>query len=151
MWAMKPETASRVRGRIESMLDWTAVLNYRTGENPARWRGHLDKLLPKKTKICRVEHHAALPYRDLADFMVELQQQEGVGARALEFAILTAVPTGEVMGARRDEFDLAERLWTILAERMKGAREHRTPLADAALAILDRMAAIRQKRVRLPG
>ncbi|MGC2521368.1 MAG: Arm DNA-binding domain-containing protein, partial [Stellaceae bacterium] len=96
IWTSKPETASRVRGRIESVLDWAAARGYRQGENPARWRGHLENLLPKKSKVRRVEHHAALPYAELAGFMVELREQEGVGARALEFAILTAARTGEV-------------------------------------------------------
>jgi integrase len=151
IWSKKPETANRVRGRIENILDWAAVLSYRTGENPARWRGHLEKLLPKKTEIRRVQHHAALPYRDLAEFMVELRQQEGVGARALEFAILTAARTGEVIGARWAEINVAERLWTIPAERTKAGREHRVPLSDAALAIVERMATIRQNAFVFPG
>jgi integrase len=143
IWAEKPETASRVRGRIEAILDWATARGYRQGENPARWRGHLDKLLPKKTKVRRVEHHAALPYVEIGAFMAELRQQEGVAARALEFAILTAARTGEVIGARWDEFDLAERLWTVPAERMKAGKEHRVPLSDAALGILDELAKVR--------
>jgi integrase-like protein/Arm domain-containing DNA-binding protein len=100
IWTAKPETASRVRGRIESVLDWATARGYRQGENPARWRGHLENLLPGKSKVRRVKHYAALAYREIAAFMVELHQQEGVGARALEFVILTAARTGEVIGAR---------------------------------------------------
>jgi integrase len=140
IWNDKPETASRVRGRIESILDWATARGDRQGENPARWRGHLDKLLPKKTRVRRVEHHAALPYPEIAAFMAELRHQEGVAARALEFAILTAARTGEVIGARWEEFDLAERLWAITAKRMKAGKDHRVPLSDAALAILEELA-----------
>jgi integrase len=151
IWAEKPETAGRVRGRIEAILDWAAARGYRHGDNPARWRGHLDKLLPKKTKVHRVEHHAALPYPEIGAFMVELHQQDGVAARALEFAILTAARTGEVIGARWAEFDLAEHLWTVPGDRMKAGREHRVPLSDAALAILKDMRAIRQSDFVFPG
>jgi len=139
IWSTKPETASRVRGRIESVLDWATVRQYRTGENPARWRGHLESLLPKKTKVRAVEHHAALPYVEIAGFLVELRQQEGVAARALEFGILTAARTGEVLGARWDEIDFASCLWTIPGARMKAGKEHRVPLSDTALAILEKM------------
>jgi hypothetical protein len=96
IWTEKPETASRVRGRIESVLDWAAAREYRQGENPARWRGHLENLLPKKTKVRRVEHHAALPYPEIADFMAELRARDGIAARALEFTVLTAARTGVV-------------------------------------------------------
>jgi integrase len=151
IWTVKPETASRVRGRIESVLDWATARGYRTGENPARWRGHLENLLPKKSKVRRVEHHAALPYGEIADFMAALRQQEGVPARALEFAIFTAARSGEVLGARWNEINLAERLWTIPADRMKAAREHRVPLSDASLAVVERMAALRQGDFVFPG
>jgi len=151
VWATKPETASRVRGRIESILDWATARAYRAGENPARWRGHLEKLLPTKTKVRRVEHHAALPYPEVAAFMAELRGQEGIAARALEFAILTAARTGEVMGARWGETNIAERLWNIPAERMKGGREHRVPLSAAALAIVQAMAALRRGEFVFPG
>jgi integrase len=151
IWNQKPETASRVRGRIESILDWAAARGHRAGENPARWRGHLDKLLPRKTKVRSVEHHAALPYAEIGAFMAELREQEGVGTRALEFAILTAARTGEVIGARWEEFDLAERLWAVPAERMKAGKEHRVPLTDAALAILEDMRSIRQGDFVFPG
>jgi integrase len=144
IWSTKPETASRVRGRIEAVLDWAAARGYRVGENPARWRGHLDKLLPRKTKVRQVEHHAALPFREIPAFMTELRQQQGVAARALELAILTAARTGEVISARWEEFDLAERIWTVPAKRMKAGREHRVPLPGPALAVLEQMAAIRQ-------
>jgi integrase len=143
VWKQKPETASRVRGRIESILDWATVREYRRGDNPARWRGHLESLLPKKSKVRRVEHHAALPYPELGVFMAELRQQEGVAARALELAILTATRTGEVLGAKWGEINIAERLWTIPAERMKAGKEHRVPLSDAAMAILEHMKAVR--------
>jgi len=123
IWVQKPETAGRVRGRIESVLDWATARGYREGENPARWRGHLENRLPKKSKVRRVEHHAALPYADIAAFIAELRQQEGVAARALEFAILTAARTGEVIGAKWDEIDLSERLWVVPAERMKAGKE----------------------------
>jgi integrase len=119
IWTAKPETASRVRGRIEAVLDWAAARGHRQGENPARWRGHLENLLPKRSKVARVEHHAALPYRDLPGFVMELHQQEGVAARALEFTILTAARTGEVIGATWTEIDLEACLWTVPAERMK--------------------------------
>jgi integrase len=151
IWNEKPETASRVRGRIESILDWATARGYRQGENPARWRGHLENLLPKKTKVRRVEHHAALAYVEIAGFMTELRSQEGVAARALEFAILTAARTGEVLGATWAEIDLERRLWTIPAERMKAGREHRVPLSDAALSILGSMQAVRESDHVFPG
>lgn len=136
IWATKPETASRVRGRIEHVLDWAKVRGYRTGENPARWRGHLDKLLPKRGKVRRVKHHPALPYEQIGAFVEKLRAEEGTGARALEFAILTAARTGEVIGATPAEIDLKKALWTIPAERMKAQREHRIPLSPRALEIL---------------
>jgi integrase len=143
IWTTKPETAGRVRGRIEAVLDWAAAREYRQGENPARWRGHLDKLLPARAKVRKVEHHAALPYAELPDFLVALREQEGIAARALEFAILTAARTGEAIFARWSEFDLLGKTWTIPAERMKAGREHRGPLSLRALAILEEMQAHR--------
>jgi integrase len=151
IWTEKPETASRVRGRIESVLDWATARGYRQGENPARWRGHLENLLPKKTKVRRVEHHAALPYPEIAAFIAELRQQDGVAARALEFTILTAARTGEVIGATWDEINLAERLWIVPARRMKAGKEHRVPLSDAALAVVEQMREIRQGNYVFPG
>ena len=142
IWTKKPETASRVRGRIESILDWATARGYRQGENPARWRGHLENLLPRRSKVRRVEHHAALPYSELSAFMLALRQQEGVAARALEFTILTAARTGEVIGARWEEINIAERLWSVPAERMKAGREHRVPLCGKALEIVEEMRAI---------
>jgi integrase len=139
LWTGKPETASRLRGRVELILDWARVRGYRTGENPARWRGHLDKLLPARAKVRRVEHHAALPYSELPDFMIALREQEGVAVRALEFAILTAGRTGEVIGAQWSEIDMAEKLWTVPPARMKAGKEHRVPLSARALAIVTEM------------
>jgi integrase len=139
IWTVKPETAGRVRGRIESVLDWAAARGYRTGDNPARWKGHLENLLPKRSKVARVEHHAALPYDEMASFMAGLRRQEGVAARALEFAILTAARTGEVIGARRGEFDLQGKLWTVPGERMKAGKEHRVPLSGRAAEIMEEM------------
>ncbi len=151
IWYDKTETASRVRGRIESVLDWATARELRRGENPARWRGHLENLLPQRSKVQRVEHHAALAYDEIGAFMAELRQQQSVAARALEFAILTAARTGEVIGARWDEINTTERLWTVPAERMKADREHRVPLSDAAMAIIEQMAAGRSGEVVFPG
>src|SRR5262249_48189726 len=120
-----------------AVLDWATVRGYRLGENQARWRGHLDKLLPPRGKVRKVEHHPALPYAELGEFIAALRQQEGIAARALEFLILTAARTGEVIGARWSEFNLAEKVWIVPAERMKGSKEHRVPLSPAALAIID--------------
>jgi integrase len=144
IWTAKPETAGRVRGRMESILDWAKVRGYRAGENPARWRGHLDKQLPARSKVRRVEHHAALPYAELPGFLVSLREQEGIVARALELAILTAARTGEVIGARWSEMDLVEKTWTLPAARIKAGREHRVPLPGRALAILQEMQPHRQ-------
>lgn len=151
IWSEKPETASRLRGRIESILDWATARGYRTGENPARWRGHLEKLLPARRKVRAVEHHAALPYRDLPTFITDLRTQPGLGARALEFAILTAARTGEVIGATWSEIDLEEATWTIPKERMKAKREHRVFLSDAALAILNPLKEAARSEHVFPG
>ena len=139
IWTVKPETAVRIRGRIEAVLDWAKVRGFRDGENPARWRGHLDHILPKKSRIASVEHLEALPYGSMSAFMTELRAKEGVTARALEFAILTAARSGEVLGAQWDEIDVDARLWTIPANRMKARREHRVPLSDRALQILEEL------------
>lgn len=149
IWQQKPETASRVRQRIEAILDYAAARDWRHGENPARWRGHLDQLLPRVAKAKqakrrltgRGEYHAAMPYDEIAAFMAELAGRNGDSARALEFAILTAKRTEEVIGARHREFDLTARIWTIPAGRMKGEREHRVPLSAAAAAVLEQMGA----------
>ena len=144
IWTTKPETASRLRGRLESILDFAKVRGYRDGENPARWRGHLDKLLPARSKVRQVEHHAALPYAEMADFLARLREQEGIAPRALEFAILTSARTGEVIGARWKEIDLQEKTWTVPAARMKARREHRVPLSNRALTILREMQTARE-------
>jgi len=136
IWTEKPETASRLRGRMERILDWAKVRGYRHGENPARWRGHLDKLLPAGKRRQRVKPHAALPFDEIGAFMRELRKQDGIGARALEFTILTAARTGETIGAKWAELDLDAAIWAIPAERMKGHRWHRVPLSGTALAVL---------------
>jgi integrase len=146
IWLSKTETASRLRGRIERVLDRAKVLDLRTGDNPARWKGHLEHLLPKKSAVAPVEHHAALPYQDIGTFVAELRQQEGIAARALEFAILCWSRSGEVIGMRWRELDEAARLWTVPGERMKASREHRAPLCDRSMQILDEMRKIRTWR-----
>jgi integrase len=151
IWTTKSETASRVRGRIETVLDWAKTRGYRQGENPARWRGHLDMVLPKKSKVRAVEHHPALPYAQIGSFMVELRRIDTVGARALEFAILTAARSGEVLGATWNEIDLSNKLWTVPGKRMKSGREHRVPLSDAAVAVLLQMEIIREGDEVFPG
>jgi integrase len=151
IWRDKTETASRVRGRIESVLDWATARGYRRGENPARWRGHLDKLLPARSKVRKVEHFKALPYAEIAGFMVELRDHKSVSARALEFAILTAARVGEAIGARWDEINLAEGLWTISDQRMKAGREHRVPLSEEATAVLRQMQELRTGDFVFPG
>ena len=144
IWSTKPETASRVRGRIERVLDWAKVRGFREGENPARWRGHLDALLPARGRVRKVRHHAALPYDQIGTFMAALRGRDGVAARALEFTILTAARTNEVLSARWDEIDLAGKVWTVPADRMKGGRDHRVPLSRPALALLRETSALRQ-------
>jgi integrase len=151
IWAAKTETASRLRGRIERVLDWAAVRGFREGDNPARWRGHLDHVLPQPSKVKRVVHHAALPYDEIASFMAELRQQPGIAAMALEFAILTAARTGEVIGGTWAEMDLDRAIWTIPAGRMKAGREHRVPLSDPAVALLERLHEARHGDHVFPG
>jgi integrase len=137
LWSTKTETASRVRGRIESVLDWAAARGYRGSENPARWRGHLEKLLPAPRKVAKVRHHPALPYSEMPAFMQNLSKRPGSGARALEFTILTAARTGETIGAAPAEFDLSNRVWIVPGERMKAGVEHRVPLSSRAIELLD--------------
>lgn len=151
IWTTKPETAVRVRGRIESILDWAKARDFRTGDNPARWRGHLQNLLPRRSKIQRVSHHAALPFAEVSHFMQRLAAQPGVAARMLAFTILTAARTGEAIGARWDEIDLEAGIWVVPPERMKGGFEHRVPLSAPALAILAEMSAIRASDYVFPG
>jgi integrase len=136
IWRVKPQTAKRVRGRIESVLNFATVSGFRQGDNPARWRGHLDNILPAPTKVRAVKHRPALPYAEVPEFMAALRSHEGLGERALEIAVLTAMRTGEVIGAKWAELDLTAKVWTIPAGRMKGAREHRVPLSARVLEIL---------------
>ncbi len=137
IWEEKTETAKRLRGRIESIIDWAKVKGYRQGENPARWRGHLDNLLASPNKLIHVEHFAALPYDKVSAFMKSLDKQEGMGAAALKLVILTAARSNEILGATWDEFDFKNKVWTVPAERMKaGKKEHRVPLTEPVLAIL---------------
>ena len=144
IWTKKPETASRVRQRIENILDSAKARGYRDGDNPARWRGHLDKILPARSRVRDVEHLAALPYAELPNFLANLRAREAIAARALEFLILTAARTGEVIGARWSEIDLLHKTWTVPAARMKAHREHRVPLSVRALALLREMEAARE-------
>jgi integrase len=143
IWQAKPETAVRLRGRIEAILDAATVKGLRSGENPARWKGHLAQILPARSKVAPVEHHAALPIGELPAFFLRLQAADGLGARALELAILTAARTGEVIGATWGEVDMASKVWTIPGARMKAGREHRVPLSDSALALLRKMRTLR--------
>jgi integrase len=136
IWTTKTETATRVRSRIELVLDYAAVRGYREGLNPARWKGNLDGALPNASKVAPVRHHAAVEVKEVAVFMKRLGSQEGVGARALEFAVLTAARSGEVRGATWAEIDLKAALWTIPAARMKSGREHRVPLSKPAIRLL---------------
>ena len=135
-WLTKTETMNRVRGRIERILDWCTVRGYRQGANPAAWRGHLAEVLPARTKVAKVEHHPALPYAEVADFISKLRERKAIAARALEFVILTAARTGEVLGARWDEIDWAAKMWKVPANRMKGGRDHRVALSQRALDLL---------------
>jgi integrase len=151
IWTAKPETAGRVRGRIEAILDWAKVRDYRAGENPARWRGHLDKLFPAQSKVRKVKHHPALPYAELPAFLAELREQEGISARALEYTILTAARTNETIGAKWPEIDLQARVWTIKPERMKADRRHRVPLSAPAVALVKRMTDVRDGDHIFPG
>lgn len=151
IWAEKPETAARVRGRIEAILDWAKVRGYRTGENPAAWRGNLSHLLPPRGKVKKVVHHAALPYAELPAFWKELASQPGSAARALQFAILTATRTSEVLNATWDEIDFDQAVWTIPSERMKAGVEHRVPLAPAALVLLKTLHEQRSGDFVFPG
>jgi integrase len=151
LWTAKTETASRVRGRIEAVLDWATARGYRAGENPARWRGHVENLLPKKSKVARVEHHQALPYTQIGAFMAELRAQRGIAARALELVILTAARTNEVIGAAWDEINFAERVWTIPAARMKAGKPHRVALSDAAYTIIEAVHEVKHSQFVFPG
>lgn len=137
IWTTKTETASRLRGRIENVLAWATVAGHRTGDNPARWRGNLDAILPKPGKVAKAGHNPALAIDDAPSWFADVRARSGIAARALEFVALTAARSGEVRGARWEEFDLDARMWVIPAERMKARREHRVPLSDAAVALLE--------------
>lgn len=151
IWTTKTETATRVRGRIESVLDWATVSGYRKGDNPARWKGNLDAILPTPTKVRRVKHHRAIPLSDAPAFMAALREREGMAARALEFAILTAGRSGEVRWATWDEVDTEARTWTVPADRMKAHREHVVPLSDAAVALLEALPRYHENPYVFPG
>jgi len=138
IWTVKLETASRVRGRIEKVLDGAKAKGFREGENPARWRGHLDHLLPKQTKLAR-GHHAAMPYADVPSFLASLRERDALACTALEFCVLTAARSGEVLGMRWSEVDLENATWSVPKERMKAGRPHRVPLSGRAVAILRRL------------
>ena len=150
IWTTKTETASRLRGRIERVLNAAKAKGHRSGENPAAWRGHLENLLPKRQKLTR-GHHAAMPYADVPAFVARLRERDAVAALALEFAILTAGRSGEVLGARWREIDFGARIWTIPPERMKAAREHRVPLSESAFAILEKLGEARVSEFIFPG
>ena len=139
VWTQKPETASRLRGRIESVLDWAAARGLREGETPARWRGHLENLLPARAKLAAVKHHRAVPWREMPEAWAKIAGAKGVGAAALRFTILAACRSGEVRGARWSEIDLDATEWNVAAKRMKAGRAHRVPLSGAALAVLAEM------------
>jgi integrase len=150
LWQTKPETASRLRGRIEAVLDAAKAQGHRSGENPAAWRGHLSHLLPKRGKLTR-GHHAAMAYQDVPAFVGRLRERDAIAAMVLEFCILTAARTGEALGARWAEIDVSAKIWTIPASRMKAAREHRIPLSDRALAIFEKLSEARTGDLVFPG
>jgi integrase len=148
IWRTKPETAGRVRGRIETILDYAKALGYRSGENPAAWKGNLAHTLPRRSKVAEVEHHASLPYADLPAFMRDLRARAGIAARCLEWTILTACRTGEAIGATWQEIDEEACLWTIPGGRMKAGRDHKVPLAGSAMTLL---AGLNRDRAKLFG
>ena len=150
LWSTRPETASRLRGRIEHVLDAARAKGFRQGPNPALWRGHLDKLLPRRPKMSR-GHHAAMPYEKVAEFIKQIRKHATVGALAIEFTVLTAARTGEVLGATWDEFDIKSAVWTIPAARMKSGRVHRVPLSDRAVAIIKKLEKMRSAEFVFPG
>lgn len=151
IWVTKTETATRVRGRIEAILDWAKARGYRAGENPARWRGHLENLFPKARSVRKVKHHPALPYEDMATFTKALREREGISARGLEFLILTAARPGEVTNAKWDDVDIEKAVWCVPGERMKAGIEHRVPLSPAAVAVLRDMDKVRTCDFVFPG
>src|SRR5258708_26659024 len=150
IWTTKAETASRVRGRIEKVLDAAKAKGFRSGENPARWRGHLDHLLPRPSKLAR-GHHAAMPYEDVADFIARLRKLEAISARALELCILTAARSGEILGMRWSEVNFDKNIWTVPGNRTKAGREHRVPLPARATAILRQLEKLKSGEFVFPG
>ena len=151
IWQSKTQTASRLRGRIESVLDWAAARGYRQGPNPATWRGLLDKLLPAPAKVAKPDHHAALPVSEIGAFLQRVREQPGIGPRALEFTVLTAVRSGEALRAVWSEIDFDAAMWTIPAERMKAGREHRVPLGCQSIELLRKLERGAVVGVDLPG
>jgi integrase len=151
LWERAPETASRVRGRIENVLGWATVHHYRTGDNPARWKGHLEHALPARSKVAKVKHHAALPYTEAGSFIAKVRKDDRVGACCLEFIALTVARVSEANVASWNEIDFAERVWTVPADRMKGREEHRVPLSNAALGVLKAMHVVRHSDFIFPG
>jgi|SRR5882672_2599787 len=151
LWSTKTETASRLRGRIEAVLAWATVSGYRAGENPARWKANLDHILPKTSSVKTVEHHPALPWQQVPEFMVDLRRQSGVGARALEFALLTAARSSEVRLATWKEIDVDAKVWAVPAEHIKGKKVHRVPLSDAALNVLAALPRLQGSRHVFPA
>jgi integrase len=151
LWGEKTQSASQLRGRIEAVLDYAKARRWRERENAARWRGHLDQLLPTRSKMQRVKHHAALPWREISEFMQQLRQNSGINARCLEFLILTACRSGEVRGARWEEIDHAHAVWMLPAERTKARREHRVPLSEPAMVVLHAMAQLGTEGFVFPG
>jgi len=150
IWTTKAETASRVRGRIEKVLDAAKAKGFRSGENPARWRGHLDHLLPRPSKLSR-GHHAAMPYEEVADFIARLRTREAAAALALELCILTAARSGEILGMRWSEIDLEKKVWVVPASRMKAGREHRVPLSGRAVTVLRELETVKSGEFVFPG
>jgi integrase len=151
LWQRAPVTASRVRGRIEQVLGWATVHHYRSGDNPARWKGHLQHALPATSQTTDVEHHSALAYTEAPAFFAKLRQDSSVQARCLEFITLTATRSGEATDARWDEIDFDNRVWVIPPERIKMGKEHRIPLSDAAMAVIEAMRDLRQSDYVFPG
>jgi integrase len=151
LWGERPVAASRLRASIESILNFAKARGYRIGENPAAWRGHLDHLLPARSKVRRVQHHPALPYAELPAFMDQVRSHHGIAPRVLEFTVLTAARIGEALGARWDEIDLAQRMWVIPPDRMKSGREHRVPMSPRVISIVEEMAEIRLNEFVFPG
>lgn len=151
IWTSKNETAKRVQGRIENILDYAAAHGYRDAVNPARWRGHLDKLLAKPSRIQKVNHHPAMPYDQVADFLKAVQEYSSMSSKALQFLILTATRTSEVLNAEWDEIDLENATWTIPADRMKARREHRVPLSKQATTLLSSLPHVKGNSYVFPG